>query len=96
MGWEEREDCEIFLEPSQLMPVQPGAPKEEEAGGANPEPNAVSTPAAPGVRSPPGTPGVSSPPGNGNGNAPPAKSNAAVMAVADTLEKMKALVESKS
>jgi len=52
----------------------PGAPKEEEAGGANPEPNAVSTPAAPGVRSPPGTPGVSSPPGNGNGKCAPLRS----------------------
>ena len=105
LGWEERPDCDIFLEPSQLMPVQPGesshqvpTPGQEgnAAGGATPpKPNAVSTPAAqnPGVRSPPGTPGVGSTPGNGNGNAPPAKSNAAVMS---TLEKMKALVESKS
>ena len=98
LGWEERPDCDIFLEPSQLMPVQPGesSPQDNAAGGATqPKPNAVSTPAAqnPGVRSPPGTPGVGPTPGNGNGNAPPAKSNAAVM---DTLDKMKALVESKS
>ena len=61
MGWETRQDCDVFLEPTQLLTVNT-------EGGAAPT-NPGGAPAEPAVTPPAEKPGVRSAPGNGN--APP-------------------------
>jgi HK97 family phage portal protein len=61
MGWETRQDCDVFLEPTQLLTVN------TEGGDAPTNPGGAAEPA---VTPPAENPGVRSPPGNGN--APPA------------------------